>query len=339
MTSPRQEAEQADPFSRPDARWLLLLAGTVSLHVASAALFARFAGDGFSWVAFVACLLPACWAVYLLSTYRSFVERMITWAALAGAVYWALPALAMLGFLQELLVSRVAQKRNLREHRRHVRANQDHKRRFAHTTVFHRPCALLDSLREGILHVFGKFLGLINLFRARNLLHQILQLVNALIVRRVFVTNYSVGTIAIQERRSSLLRDGESFDRLAGFRLTQTVEIRSPEVERIARLDRETVALVEQGVVFTTEAPKFIYSKAGEAKVEMLAEATKDARARADQIAVQGGRAVRQLSDARMGVFQITPVHSSLSSWDGMNDTSSLEKTITAVVTATFSLE
>ena len=97
MTSPRQEAEQADPFSRPDARWLLLLAGTVSLHVASAALFARFAGDGFSWAAFLACLLPACWAVYLLSTYRSFVERMITWAALAGAVYWALPALAMLG--------------------------------------------------------------------------------------------------------------------------------------------------------------------------------------------------------------------------------------------------
>lgn len=153
------------------------------------------------------------------------------------------------------------------------------------------------------------------------------------------VTNYTIGTIAIQERRSSLHRDGESSDRLAGFRLTQTVEIRSPDVERIARLDGETVALVEQGVVFTTEAPKFIYTKAGEAKIEMLAEATKDARARADQIAVQGGRAVRQLSDAHMGVFQITPVYSLQASWDGMNDTSSLEKTITAVVTATFSLK
>ena len=153
------------------------------------------------------------------------------------------------------------------------------------------------------------------------------------------VTNYIVGTIAIQERRSTQHRDGETIDRLAGYRLAQTVEIRSPEVDRIARLDRETVALVEQGVVFATEAPKFIYTKAGEAKVEMLAEATNDARARADQIALQGGRAVRQLSAARMGVFQITPVHAIQASWDGMNDTSSLEKTITAVVTATFSLK
>jgi len=67
------------------------------LRLASAAVFARFAGESFSWLAFVACLLPAVWAVYLLSTYRSFLERLITWAALAGAVYWALPALAMLG--------------------------------------------------------------------------------------------------------------------------------------------------------------------------------------------------------------------------------------------------
>ena len=158
-------------------------------------------------------------------------------------------------------------------------------------------------------------------------------------LRNKGATNYTVGTIAIQERRSTQHRDGETTDRLAGFRLAQTVEISSPEVDRIARLDRETVALVEQGVVFTTEAPRFIYTKAGEAKVEMLAEATNDARARADQIAVQGGRAVRQLSAARMGVFQITPVHSIQTSWDGMNDTSSLEKTITAVVTATFSLK
>lgn len=89
--------QNIDPFARTDARWLLLLAGTVTLQLASAALFGRFSGDGFSWVAFLACLLPAFWAVYLLSIYRSFVERVITWAALAGAIYWAMPALAMLG--------------------------------------------------------------------------------------------------------------------------------------------------------------------------------------------------------------------------------------------------
>ena len=94
MTTPQQNA---NPFARPDGRWLFFLTGTVALQLASAALFARFAGASFSWLAFLGCLLPALWSVYLLSTYRSFVERVITWAALAGALYWAMPALAMLG--------------------------------------------------------------------------------------------------------------------------------------------------------------------------------------------------------------------------------------------------
>jgi len=40
-----------------------------------------------------------------------------------------------------------------------------------------------------------------------------------------------------------------------------------------------------------------------------------------------------------MGVFQITPLYSGQTSGEGMNDTSSLDKTITAVVTATFALK
>jgi hypothetical protein len=40
-----------------------------------------------------------------------------------------------------------------------------------------------------------------------------------------------------------------------------------------------------------------------------------------------------------MGVFQITPQHETQTSWDGENDTTSRQKTITAVVTATFLLK
>jgi len=153
------------------------------------------------------------------------------------------------------------------------------------------------------------------------------------------ITNHTVGTIGIQEVRTAHKTETEIVQKLSGYRLNQAVEVRSADVDHVAQLDRETVSLVEQGVVFTTETPQYIYTKAGEAKVEMLAEATKDARARADQIALQGGRMIRRLQSARMGVFQITPVHSIQASWDGMNDMTSLDKTITAVVTATFALE
>jgi uncharacterized protein len=36
---------------------------------------------------------------------------------------------------------------------------------------------------------------------------------------------------------------------------------------------------------------------------------------------------------------QINPLYSSATSWEGNNDTSSMEKTITTTVTATFSLQ
>jgi len=151
------------------------------------------------------------------------------------------------------------------------------------------------------------------------------------------VTNYQIGPIGIQELRQ---RAGEEGVRLVGYSLNQHVTVTSSEVERIAALDQQTSKLVEQGVQFTTTAPRYIYTKAGEAKIEMLAEATKDARARAEQIASQGGRTVKELRAARMGVFQITPLYSTRghSNWEGENDMSSLEKNIMAVVNATFSM-
>lgn len=40
-----------------------------------------------------------------------------------------------------------------------------------------------------------------------------------------------------------------------------------------------------------------------------------------------------------MGVFQITPLYSGETSWDGMNDTTAADKSINSVVNAQFSIE
>lgn len=132
--------------------------------------------------------------------------------------------------------------------------------------------------------------------------------------------------------------DGETVQRRVGFRLIQRLEVSSAEVEAVPRLGTEASALLEEGVALVSDGLEFIYTKAGEAKVEMMAEATRDARLRAEQIAAQGNRALHELRTARMGVVQINPLHSAATSWEGNNDRSSLEKTITATVAATFSL-
>jgi hypothetical protein len=132
--------------------------------------------------------------------------------------------------------------------------------------------------------------------------------------------------------------DGARSERI-GYQLSQTIEISSSDVEAIPKLATDGLGLMEQGVVLETEDIKFIYTKAGETKVQMMAEATEDARKRADEIAARGGRAVRELRSARMGVVQINPLYSTDTSSEGNNDTSSLEKTITTTVTAEFTLK
>jgi len=88
-----------------------------------------------------------------------------------------------------------------------------------------------------------------------------------------------------------------------------------------------------------SEAPLYIYTKLAELKIQMLAEASKDAHTRAEQIAAQAKSRLTSLLTARMGVMQINPANSTEVSAEGNNDKTSLEKDVLAVVTAAFGVE
>ena len=81
-----------------------------------------------------------------------------------------------------------------------------------------------------------------------------------------------------------------------------------------------------------------MYSKLSELKIDMLAEATKDATLRATQIVSNANGSLGKLVEAKMGVMQINPKGVTQVSDTGNNDTSSLEKEILAVVTVRFEL-
>jgi hypothetical protein len=152
------------------------------------------------------------------------------------------------------------------------------------------------------------------------------------------LTNFSFAALGIEEERATKKSaDGWAEQRTSGYRLSQAVRVETTDLDRIERLD--STPLVEQGLLFTADPPQYIYTSVGEAKIEMLAEAAKDARARAEQIAGQGGRRIAQLHAADQGIFQITPQHGTDTSGEGLNDITSRQKTITAVVTATFLLK
>ena len=71
----------------------------------------------------------------------------------------------------------------------------------------------------------------------------------------------------------------------------------------------------------------------------MIELATQDARARAEAMLKSSGKAPGDLVSASVGVFQITPLYSNEISDYGINDTSSIDKEITAVVNCSFEVK
>lgn len=132
---------------------------------------------------------------------------------------------------------------------------------------------------------------------------------------------------------------GRETSQVTGYGLTQSVEVKSKRVDKITAVSRESSELINKGIEFQSMPPQYFYTKLNELKVDMLAEATKNARKRAEQIATQGGGQLGPLRSSKMGVFQITPVYSTEVSDYGICDTSSLEKKITAVVNTEFAIK
>lgn len=125
----------------------------------------------------------------------------------------------------------------------------------------------------------------------------------------------------------------------AGYTFNQSIIIESNEIEKITKVAQDSGILISQGVVFTSQPPEYYYSKLADLKREMLTEATGDAKARAQSIANSTNVKLGQLRSASMGVFQITAPNSTEVSDYGMYDVSTIDKQITSIVRASFSIK
>ena len=153
-------------------------------------------------------------------------------------------------------------------------------------------------------------------------------------VKQEEVITYPVETEVLYKKTEK----GTNTNEIEGYRLTQGVEIRSKDVTKTTDISRRSTELIEKGIEFMSYAPQYFYTKLPELKLEMLAEATSNAKKRAEQMAVSTGNKIGVMRSARMGVFQITPVNSFDVSDYGYNDTTSLEKKVNAVVNVEFAI-
>ena len=124
------------------------------------------------------------------------------------------------------------------------------------------------------------------------------------------------------------------------YNLVQNITIQSADVQKISDLSKNTSSLVsEKGVLFSTSSLEYYYSKLPDVRVELLANAVGDAKARAEQLAKAGGKAIGPLQSASSGVVQVMAPNSVEVSDYGMYDTSSINKEIMVTVKASFEIK
>ena len=121
------------------------------------------------------------------------------------------------------------------------------------------------------------------------------------------------------------------------FTVRQRVSLRTEDIARAQRAVRQQFDLVRRGVLLEEgSGMAYTFTKLNEVKPEMVAEATRDARASAEQFAKDSGAGVGTIRSATQGYFEVTARDGDGAGW-GVADTPF--KKVRVVTTVDFGLD
>jgi len=121
-----------------------------------------------------------------------------------------------------------------------------------------------------------------------------------------------------------------------GYNFNQSVYVISSDLATIEKLALNPDEMFQKGVALQSSSLEYYFSKLPDIKKELLAEATRDAKQRAVEIAKNSGSGIGSMRTARAGIFQITEPYSTEVSDYGIYNTSTRQKDVTVTVTAEF---
>jgi len=141
----------------------------------------------------------------------------------------------------------------------------------------------------------------------------------------------SWGAVNIQEK-NVVNENGHTLNQVYEYVLTQDFKFQTANVAQVQQLAAAISDLMKDGVRLTTYAPVYLYTDLENLKVEMIGNATENAKKRAKIISEKGKFKLGNVAQVRVGIFQITPLHSTDVSDYGVNDTTTIQKEIKCVV-------
>ena len=126
---------------------------------------------------------------------------------------------------------------------------------------------------------------------------------------------------------------------IAFYNLSQSIIIKSDDVDKIKDISVDIQSLLDKGIDINVTRPQYFYSGLADLKIKLLQDASVDAKERAAAMLKATHNKPGKIQSVQMGVFQITPVDSTNVSDMGINDTSTIDKKVTAVANVVFRIK
>jgi len=130
--------------------------------------------------------------------------------------------------------------------------------------------------------------------------------------------------------------NGNSTGRILSYRANRDVTVRTKDVELVSKLSQGIGDLLQTGVPVNNYGPQYYISTLSKLRPQLLGEAMKDARVRAEAITKAAGGSVGAVINVKSGPFQVTTQDSTQAADYGVYDTSTIAKTVTSTVSVTF---
>jgi hypothetical protein len=128
------------------------------------------------------------------------------------------------------------------------------------------------------------------------------------------------------------------FRAVQAWRVTQAFDLETTKIDAVVKTAASVDQLLLRGVDVSVGTIQYLSTKLKTAKFAALRLATADAHDRAETIAQGLGGRLGAVRSVHLGVYQITPRNSTDVSGEGINDTTSRTKDVTAVVSVTFAV-
>jgi uncharacterized protein len=127
--------------------------------------------------------------------------------------------------------------------------------------------------------------------------------------------------------------------RLIRYRVAQQLQVRTRDIDAVEPVSTRVGELIERGIGVSAGPLEYLSTELTQAKLDALEAATQEAHRRAEILVKGLGGKLGRMRSSSLGVYQVTPRDSTDVSDYGINDTTSREKDVTAVVTAIFAVE